>query len=82
MILLKGFIKGIEWEEIEKSPLTGGKGMILLYPNIDEHPKSEVEGALRELQKLNTPIFVDYGMGIINFMLDADLGECHETQLA
>ena len=67
MVLLKGFSNGIEWRELDKSPITGGRGMILMYPNTEEHPNELVEDALRDLQHLNRPIFVDYGMGIIQF---------------
>ena len=65
MVLLKGFVKGIEWKELDRTPLPGCQGMVLLYPNCEEHSADLVDLAISELKQLNRPIFVDYGMGLI-----------------
>lgn len=83
MILLRGFAKGIEWKELDRSPITGGRGMILMYPNTEEHPNELIEEALRDLQQLNLPIFVDYGMGFFRFAATLPQEEVYdETELA
>ena len=82
MVLLRGFSKGIEWKELDRSPITGGRGMVLMYPNTEEHPNELVEEALTDLQHLNRPIFIDYGMGIIQFARSvAEERESYEAEL-
>jgi hypothetical protein len=69
MVLLNGFLKGIEWKELDRTPITGGKGQIILFPKVGQHSAELVKEVVKELKALNRPILVDWSSGVLDIGL-------------